>query len=232
MIIKVNPEFCSLFGSEYETHFYKIPIDEIVDEDSKAGLEHFLNDYTSSDYESNITFIKSDSSKFKARISKLYSSSEFSFSVIIFKDFNEKEKQEIDTRDLIKSHFNNIGPYFWTGNLVGSKIELDFIDREFLKKIGYESDDIQPTSGFWENIIHPADKIIKNNHVKTLMSGQSAAVEYRILSKKGEVCWLLDHGYPLIDSSSNSVLKIYGAVQDITQRKQALAALKESEENT
>ncbi|MDH3956759.1 MAG: PAS domain S-box protein, partial [Desulfobacteraceae bacterium] len=106
---------------------------------------------------------------------------------------------------------------------------LDWTTEAVVRITGYESTELSSTDG-WRKIIHPADKIIKKNHVKTLLSGQSATVEYRILSKTGEVCWLLDHGYPLIDSSSNSVRKIYGAVQDITQRRQAVAALQESEE--
>jgi len=110
-----------------------------------------------------------------------------------------------------------------------NNLVLDWMTEAVVRITGFDSTELSSTDG-WEKIIHPADKSIKNHHVNTLLSGQSSAVEYRILSKTGEVCWLLDHGYPLIDDSSKSVRQIYGAVQDITQRKQAVAALRTSEE--
>ncbi len=106
---------------------------------------------------------------------------------------------------------------------------LEWMTEAVVRITGFESTALSSTDG-WRQIIYHADKNIKNNHLKTLLSGQASTVEYRILSKTGEVCWLLDHGYPLIDNSSKSVRQIYGAVQDITQRKQAEAALRESKE--
>ncbi len=106
---------------------------------------------------------------------------------------------------------------------------LEWMTEAVVRITGFESTALSSIDE-WRKIIYPADKSIKNNHLKTLLSGQSSAVEYRIFSKTGEVRWLLDHGYPLIDDSSKSVRQIYGAVQDITQRKQAVAALRASEE--
>ncbi len=106
---------------------------------------------------------------------------------------------------------------------------LEWMTEAVVRITGFESTALSSTDG-WRQIIYHADKSIMNNHLKTLLSGQSSTVEYRILSKTGEVRWLLDHGYPLIDDSSKSVRQIYGAVQDITQRKQAEAALRESKE--
>jgi len=106
---------------------------------------------------------------------------------------------------------------------------LEWMTEAVIRVTGLDGTALSSIDG-WRKIIYPADKSIKNNHLKTLLSGQSSTAEYRILSKTGEVRWLLDHGYPLIDDSSKSVRQIYGAVQDITQRKQAVAALRESEE--
>lgn len=105
---------------------------------------------------------------------------------------------------------------------------LDWMTEAAVRITGFEGTVISTTGG-WRKIIHPDDKSIKDNHLKSLLSGQSSAVKYRILSKTGQVRWLHDHGYPLIDGLSNRVRKIYGAVQDITQRNLAIAALRESE---
>ena len=68
------------------------------------------------------------------------------------------------------------------------------------------------------------------NQLKTLLSGKSGIVEYRILTKSGEVRWMLDYGFPVYSKEQERVIKVYGAVQDITERKQAEQALKQSEE--
>ena len=106
---------------------------------------------------------------------------------------------------------------------------LEWMTEAVVRVTGFDSTELSSTDG-WRKIIYPADKSIIDNHLKTLLSAQTTADEYSIFSNTGEVCWLLDHGYPLIDGNSKSVRHIYGAVQNITQRKQAVAALRESEE--
>jgi PAS domain S-box-containing protein len=108
-------------------------------------------------------------------------------------------------------------------------LTLEWTTEAISRITGFETSELSSVGG-WENLIYTDDKDIKNNQLKTLIAGQAGIAEYRILSKKGEVRWLLDHGCPLICESSKRVKKIYGAVQDITDRKQAIAALRESEE--
>ena len=106
---------------------------------------------------------------------------------------------------------------------------LEWMTEAISRITEFDAAELSAVEG-WTSLIHPTDKRIKDNQIHLLLSGKSDTAEYRIMSKSGEIRWLLDHGYPVVDDSSHRVTHIYGAVQDITQRKQAEAALKESEE--
>jgi two-component system, cell cycle sensor histidine kinase and response regulator CckA len=82
----------------------------------------------------------------------------------------------------------------------------------------------------WETFIHPDDLNLKKNQIEILLSGKPKMVEYRIRSSNGNIRWLVDYGYPVRSAEEQQVLKIYGAVQDITERKLAEEALRISEE--
>lgn len=64
---------------------------------------------------------------------------------------------------------------------------------------------------------------------KRLFAGQDDVSEFRIVRKDGESHWLRDHGHPIWDEIQGRVVGIYGAAQDITERKRAEQALQESE---
>jgi light-regulated signal transduction histidine kinase (bacteriophytochrome) len=53
-----------------------------------------------------------------------------------------------------------------------------------------------------------------------LLSGEVDVSEFRVITKSGEVCWLRDHAYPVVAEDSRTGVRIYGAAQNITQRKQ------------
>ena len=110
-----------------------------------------------------------------------------------------------------------------------SNLVLEWLTEAISRITEFDSTELSWADG-WTRLIHPEDKSIKDRQLKTLLSGKSKTIEYRIKSKSGKVRWLLDHGYPLLGEDLKQVTQIYGAVQDITIRKAAIEALQESEE--
>jgi signal transduction histidine kinase len=51
--------------------------------------------------------------------------------------------------------------------------------------------------------------------------------EYRVITKSGQVRWVRDYSQPVWDTVEGRVVRVYGAVQDITERKQ-IEELKDS----
>jgi len=72
----------------------------------------------------------------------------------------------------------------------------------------------------WAAIVHPDDWAIAEQHSQRLLAGQTDVSEYRIRAKDGRMLWMRLYGRPLWDATQARVVRIYGAVQDITQIKQ------------
>lgn len=94
---------------------------------------------------------------------------------------------------------------------------------------GFTIAELQAQGGC-ENLIHPDDLPIAHQRYQTLMLAQKAVIDFRIITRGGEIRWLRDYGDPIWDADQQRVVRIYGAGQDITERKLAQEALRKSEE--
>ena len=98
----------------------------------------------------------------------------------------------------------------------------------FENMTGYKSEAIEEKGG-WEYLIHPEDVAIALKQVGVFLTGKPSASEYRIVTKQGEVRWVRDYGRPEWDAEKQRVTYIYGAIQDITQQRNAEDKLRQSE---
>ena len=73
--------------------------------------------------------------------------------------------------------------------------------------------------GGWNSILHPDDKKQDEHDMAQLYANQKVATEVRIIQKNGSVRWVRAYGHPIWDDKNNRLAGIYGAVQDITERK-------------
>jgi PAS domain S-box-containing protein len=79
-----------------------------------------------------------------------------------------------------------------------------------------------------EQAVHPEDL---PRVIQTLekISGCEFEIEYRIITKDGDVRWIRDRGFPIRDESG-AICRIGGVAEDITERKEAEDRLKASRE--
>lgn len=105
----------------------------------------------------------------------------------------------------------------------------DWISEGWTDFIGYTTEELIVRGG-WEPLIHPEDLPIAIQHSQVHLTGQPDVAEFRIVVKSGEVRWIREYGMPIWDDKQGRVIRIYGAVQDITQRKLAELALQRSNE--
>lgn len=84
---------------------------------------------------------------------------------------------------------------------------------------GYEPHEL--TGDGWSSLIYPDDMPAAQARMERLLRGEKDVSEFRIVTKNGDIRWLLDHGLPVWDETQGRVVRIYGAAQDITARKNA-----------
>jgi diguanylate cyclase (GGDEF)-like protein/PAS domain S-box-containing protein len=89
----------------------------------------------------------------------------------------------------------------------------------FSRITGFRVDEIV-TADRIETLIHPDDRAIAAQRSQRLISGYPDVSEFRIITKHGDIRWLRDHAHPVWDAAQARVVRIYGAAQDITERKQ------------
>lgn len=96
----------------------------------------------------------------------------------------------------------------------------------FEKVTGYTFDDMRSMN--WIHLLHPEDLPNAMAFAETLNKGERAEVEYRIRRKDGAIRWLHDTCQPVWDPECGRICRLLGGVSDITDRKAAEAALRES----
>ncbi len=103
----------------------------------------------------------------------------------------------------------------------------DWTSEAFERITGYPLDDPRVSNGL-VNIIYPPDRAILEERNQRVAAGQSDVSEFRIVRKDGAVRWLSNYAHPVRDETTGRVVRTYGAVQDITDRKQAEESLQRS----
>ena len=72
----------------------------------------------------------------------------------------------------------------------------------------------------WHRFVHPDDIPIMGHHLDILLRGKQHVAEFRVHTVEGQIRWLRNHGYPVVDDAAKRVLYIYGVTQDMTRIKQ------------
>lgn len=95
-----------------------------------------------------------------------------------------------------------------------------WVSGSFTKIFGYTLAEIQARGG-WQRMVHPADLPALQRHALRVASGSDDVCEVRFVTRSGEVRWLRDYATPVWDEREQRVVRIYGAAQDITEKKKA-----------
>ncbi len=98
-----------------------------------------------------------------------------------------------------------------------------------LATTGYAPADYAADPFLWFRMIHPEDRPMVLNHLARLESGEQVApIEHRIHHRDGTVRWIRNSAIPRYDAAGQ-LCRYDGLLENITERKAAELALRESE---
>lgn len=93
---------------------------------------------------------------------------------------------------------------------------------------GYSCETVYQDQQAWLTSIHPDDREGVTRILRSAATGENFSTEYRIINPRGEIRWIRARGFPVCNPGGQ-VYRIVGVAEDITERKQAAAALQASE---
>lgn len=94
----------------------------------------------------------------------------------------------------------------------------EWVSDDFTHMTGYTLDELIQ-AGDWTCLIHPDDESLAQQRRERWLASQSDICEWRIRTRSGQELWLHDRARPVYERARRRVVRIYGAGQDITQRK-------------
>jgi len=108
------------------------------------------------------------------------------------------------------------------------KGETIWLGGAFEKMTGYTPEEYI-ASGGWYGHIHPDDLDKDTEDMQKLLNNQDVlGSEIRTFTKNGDIRWERVYAHPIWDHEENRLIGIIGAVQDITEQKEAQKKLQDS----
>ncbi|MFM7425428.1 MAG: PAS domain S-box protein, partial [Elainella sp.] len=128
-------------------------------------------------------------------------------------------QQALDDLQLSEARFRllteSINDVFWLSD-PGSQ-QLLYISSKYEQIWGRSCADLLTNWYEWIEAIHPDDRQRVQIAFQQQIRGQRTSEIYRILRPDGEIRWIRDRGYPMLDANG-SVQYISGVAEDITER--------------
>lgn len=147
----------------------------------------------------------------------------------VSRDITEKKRLEsflITSQQQYSGLINTVEGIVWEAD--GSTFEFTFVSDQAQKILGYPREKWFEKD-FWESHIHPEDREWAVNFCAASTSrGEPHTFEYRMIASDGRTVWLRDI-VSVISQGDRKLLR--GLMVDITDRRNAEAALRESEQS-
>ncbi len=142
------------------------------------------------------------------------------------RDADESLRQSEEKFRLVMEATNDA---LWDWNLVTGET---YRNPRHATMLGYELVELSSSNKEWEKRIHPDDKPLVLKVLKENLSGKKDSFEheYRLRTKSGDYIWILGRGKVVERNKDGSPVRMIGTNIDITERKKAEEALRQSEE--
>jgi PAS domain S-box-containing protein len=106
-------------------------------------------------------------------------------------------------------------------------MRCEWVNERFTALTGYTLEALTRQGG-WTSFIHAEDVPIVSQRSPRWLMGQTDVSEFRIITQCGEERWLRDYTCPVRDGHERYLMRVYGAGQEITERRRLEEPLRQS----
>ena len=136
----------------------------------------------------------------------------------------QKSLRESERKHRIVSELSS--DYFYILNVGDSgRVSVDWLSESFKRVTTYPPDEIREFKD-WLSHIHPDDQGEVLKSLELLLGKKSVNSLYRLFTINGNVRWFHERLRPVWSREKKRVVKIYGAVHDVTDEKKTELALR------
>jgi PAS domain S-box-containing protein len=119
----------------------------------------------------------------------------------------------------------NIREVFWITEPGDNK--LVYVSPAYEEVWGRSCSSLTEVSHTWLDSVHPDDRARFVEAAVSVSGGGQYDMEYRIVRPDGEVRWVRDRAFPVVNAAGQ-VYRVAGVADDVTERKQALEQMTNS----
>ncbi len=101
--------------------------------------------------------------------------------------------------------------------------QLEWGGETILRLTGYSHEKLRDFAEL-QALIYPDDRHFFDDYLQDLSTGDTLSKEVRFFHASGKIRWLRLHFFPVIDPQTQTILRLYGAAQDITAEVDAQEA--------
>ena len=137
------------------------------------------------------------------------------------------ERGGIESEQLFRQMTESIREIFWMQD--GGWKQTLYVSPAYEEVWGRTCESLYQNPLSWIDGVHPDDREPVKVQVEQQLRGMSTDTEFRVERPDGSLRWVRCHAFPIKDPEGE-VTRVAGLAEDITERKQAQEALRESEE--
>jgi len=149
----------------------------------------------------------------------------------VMRDITQRKRTEValrESEERLTLAFTGAQEGVWDWN-----IETGYVvySARWKQMLGYGDDEVEPNVSAWERLLHPDDRErARRLNALAARGERTYEAEFRLRHKDGYYLDVLSRGLPVRRKPDGPVVRIVGTHFDLTERKRAEAALRESEE--